>query len=328
MKKLYLLFLITSLLFQSCENKQGKQNTQIPTEITTEDKADDELKLIEQNGRSFYDWYFKNDFPNINVIKDKNGKCKLDTLSYFKKLRKLGTVSEKFINKEKERTFICSEFISSINYSEYEEADAYEYDKYCGDFYYYNWLKSQEPPHEFTTKNIQKHNDSLASIDIYEIFKYEKNYYYPLSTVFLEKEQGIWKIVEIKFINREESKTEITNIYDQRWYGGIVKLDIGQTSLDYVYHGQCVSFFPVKKISNTAFEMIWAIKMDCVFDNGIMNTFGLKNVPKIGEPFAKYTLKNNILYVEYYYKEWVKKFSEQIEEGVFVDKYFLSEDNQ
>lgn len=314
--------LITTFLFQSCTNKSGNQNAQTPIQSTTEDKPDDELAIIEQSGRSFYDWYFKNDFPNIDVIKDKNGKCKLDTLSYFKELRTLGTISEKFISKEKERTYVCSEFISTIDYSEYQESEAYDYDKYCNDFYHYYWLKSQEYPDELSTKNIKRNNDSQASVDIYKIYKHEGANDSPLSTVFLEKEQGIWKIVEIKFINREENKTEKVNIYGQRWYGGIVRLDVGETSLNYWYHGQCIYFYPVKKISNTVFEMIWARDMDCRFDNGTDETFGVKKTPEIGKPFAKYTLKNNILYAEYYYKEWVEKYNEQIE-GVFVDKYFL-----
>ncbi|WP_136668040.1 hypothetical protein [Flavobacterium sp. H122] len=327
MKKILTLFLATSFIFQSCENKTEKKTTEIPTEITTENKTEEELAIIERNGKSFYDWYFKNEFPNIDVIKDKNGKCKLDTLSYFKELRKLGTISEKFINKEKERTHVCSEFISTINYTEYEEADAYEYDEYCIDFYYYNWLKSQEHPEGFSAENIRKINSNQSSLDIYETYNNGGGNESPLSTVFLEKEHGIWKIVEIKFVNREETKPEKVKIYGKKWYGGIVSLNISETTLAYEYHGQCVYFYPVKKISDTEFEMIWARNMDCKFDNGTDKTFGLKHFPEIGKPFAKYTLKNNILYTEYYYKEWVEKYTEQVQEDVFIQKYFSQNEN-
>lgn len=316
--------LLLAFVLQSCGDKTEKQKDTETIASKVENTADDELKTIEQNGKSFYDWYFKNKFPNVNVIKDKNGKCKLDTLSYFKELRKLGTISEKFINKEKERTQGCSEFISTIDFSEYENADAYEYDEYCIDFYYYNWLKSQEYPDGFSVKNVKKINETSASLDILETYKNGGNDS-PLSTVFMEKEQGVWKIVEIKFINREETKT--TNDFTGRWYEGIVYFDIEKTSLTFFYHGQCAYIYPVKKISDTEFEMIWARDMDCKFDNGTNETFGLKNTPEIGKPFAKYTLKNNILYAEYYYKEWVEKYTEQVE-GVFTDKYFRKNENE
>lgn len=325
MKNLILFLLFSNVfLFLSCQNKTTNNQQQRLSENSNQEENRDELAIIEQNGKSFYEWYFKNEFPNMNVIKDKNGKCKLDTLSYFKELRKLGTISEKFINKEKERTHVCSEFISTIDYSEYEEVDAYEYDKYCIDFYYYNWLKSQEHPNNFSVKNIKKINDNKASLDIYVNYGGDDS---PLSTVFLEKEQGIWKIVEIKFIHQEETKPEKAKIYGKKWYGGIVALNIGETSLAYEYHGQCVYFYPVKKISDTEFEMIWARDVDCKFDNGTSETFGLADVPKIGKPFAKYTLKDNILYATYYYREWVKSYSQQVAKDVFVDRYFLNDEN-
>jgi len=317
------LFCTFAFFLQSCENKTQKTGNTATVAIT-ENQTDD-VKIIEQNGKSFYDWYFKNEFPNINVIKDKNGKCKLDTLSYFKELRKLGTISEKFINKEKERIHVCSEFISTIDYSEYEQAEVYEYDEYCVDFYYYNWLKSQEHPDGFSTKNIKKINETSASIDIFETYKNEGNES-PLSTVFLEKEKNTWKITEIKFINREETKTEKTD-FTGRWLGGIVYFNVGETSLTFFYHGQCAFTYPVKKISNIEFEMIWAREMDCKFDNGTDKTFGLNKVPEIGKPFAKYKLKNNILYVEYYYKEWIKKYTEQVQVDVFTEKYFRKNEN-
>ena len=280
---------------------------------------------IEKNGKSFYDWYFKNDFPNCDVIKDKNGMSKLDTLSYFTELRKLGTVSEKLIAKERKRLSGCAAFISTLKYSDYENADAYDYDKECPDMYYMYWLKSQETPDGFVTKNVKKINDNSASVDIYETYK-QDNFQSALSTVILEKENNIWKIVDIKFINRDESK-DIT-AYTGRWLGGIVSLNIEKNSLAFEYHGQCVYFYPVKKISDTEFEMIWARDMDCKFDNGTSKTFGLKNTPKIGKAFAKYTLKDNVLQVDYYYKDWVKKYTDQVQNDVFVDSYYKANEEE
>ena len=81
-----ILFLISILFFTSCNSKEEKLNDKKPIENIekqiekpTEKQIADELKTIEQNGKSFYDWYFKNDFPNCDIIKDKNGKCLVDT---------------------------------------------------------------------------------------------------------------------------------------------------------------------------------------------------------------------------------------------------------
>lgn len=86
-----ILFLISILFFTSCNSKEEKLNDKKPIENIekqiekpTEKQIADELKTIEQNGKSFYDWYFKNDL-NCDIIKDKNGKCLLDTGSYFKR---------------------------------------------------------------------------------------------------------------------------------------------------------------------------------------------------------------------------------------------------
>lgn len=316
MKQL-ILFLIPIIFLISCNSKDEKINNGKPV-TNTESPARNELKIIEQNGKSFYDWYFKNDFPNCDIIKDKNGKCLMDTVSYFKTLRNLGTVSEKFIRQEKKRLQTCAEFMSALDYSEFESADAYEYDEYCPEIYYMYWIHSQEPPISFSAKNIRKTSNSKASLDIYVNYGVNDE---ALSNITLEKENNIWKITAIKFINREETPVKKANI-SGKWQGGIAVLNIDTHSLAFEYHGQCVYFYPIKKINENEFEMIWARDMDCKFDNGTGKDFGLKNAPEIGKPFAKYKLKDNILYAEYYYKEWVKKYTEQVQKDVFTDKYF------
>ena len=323
-----LLFLIPIIFFTSCNSKEEKindkksvENVEKSIEKPTEKPIADELKTIEQNGKSFYEWYFKNDFPNCDIIKDKNGKCLVDTVSYFKTLRNLGTISEKFIHQERTRLQSCAEFISTIDYSEYENADAYEYDQYCVDIYYYYWLKSQEHPNNFSVKNVRRINDNNASLDIYENYGETNVPDVPLSKVILEKEKNTWKITEIKFINREETPAKKVDVFG-KWENSEVHFRAGEKSLIFFYHGQCAYVYPLKKINENEFEMIWAKEMDCVFDNSVNNDFGLKKIPEIGKPFAKYKLKNNILYAEYYYKDWVKKYSEQVQKDVFTDKYF------
>ena len=161
------------------------------------------------------------------------------------------------------------------------------------------WINSQEPPISFSVKNVKKINNNLATLDIYENYDQTDE---PLSKIFLEKEGDIWKIIDIKFINHEETKTEKIKIY-RKWQNSVVTLHISEGGLAFEYHGQCMYFYPIKKISENEFEMIWSNNMDCSFDNGTSNSFNLNNFPTIGKPFAKYKLKNNILYAEYYYKD-------------------------
>ena len=118
-----------------------------------------------------------------------------------------------------------------------------------------------------------------------------------------------------------ERRIKEQNAFTGKWKNEMVSLSIGDSSLAFEYHGQCVYFYPFRKISNTEFEMIWARDMDCKFDNGTKETFGLKKIPQLGQPFAKFTLKNKTLFVEYYYKEWVKKYTEQVQDKVFTEKY-------
>ena len=255
-----LLFLIPIIFFTSCNSKEEKindkksvENVEKSIEKPTEKPIADELKTIEQNGKSFYEWYIKNDFPNCDIIKDKNGKCLVDTVSYFKTLRNLGTISEKFIHQERTRLQSCAEFISTIDYSEYENADAYEYDQYCVDIYYYYWLKSQEHPNNFSVKNVRRINDNNASLDIYENYGETNVPDVPLSKVILEKEKNTWKITEIKFINREETPAKKVDVFG-KWYGGNVKLHISEKGVGYEYHGQCMYFYPIKKINENEFD--------------------------------------------------------------------------
>ncbi|GGG50013.1 hypothetical protein [Epilithonimonas arachidiradicis] len=314
-----LILLLISIFLIGCNSKEEKINESKPI-TKLENEPADELKVIEKNGRSFYDWYFENEFPNCDIVKRKDGKCLVDTVSYFKTLRGLGTISEKFILQERERLQPCAEFIATLDYSEYENADLYEYDEYCLDIYYMYWLKSQDSPSSFTVKNVKKINENNTSLDIYEKYDSADTVGTPLSTVFLEKEKNDWKITQIKFINREEMPTQ--SDISGRWFGGIVSLNVLKNELIFEYHGQCQYTYPIRKINENEFEMIWARDRDCVFDNSTDENFGLKNVPTIGKPFAKYKLKNNILYAEYYYKDWVKEYAKQVQNEVFKDKYF------
>lgn len=137
------------------------------------------------------------------------------------------------------------------------------------------------------------------------------------------KEKDLWKISAMEGFdyNSLTATFQKQNDFTGKWANEMVTLNIGATSLAFEYHGQCVYFYPIKKISSTQFEMIWARDMDCKFDNGTSKTFGLKQVPEPGKSFAKFTLKNGTLYTEYYYGLWVKRYTEKVQDNVFTPSY-------
>ena len=138
------------------------------------------------------------------------------------------------------------------------------------------------------------------------------------------KEGNEWKILNMEGFDYESfiQSFQKNNDFKGYWQNDMVTLNIGETSLAFEYHGQCVYFYPIRKTSDMEFELIWARDMDCKFDNGTDKDFGLKDVPEIGKAFAKYSLKNKVLYTEYYYKNWVQKYGEQVQEDVFTSKYY------
>lgn len=169
---------------------------------TAQSATTDQTAAIAKSAKSFYDWYFQNDFPYYEVIRTKNGKCKLDTASFFSKLRALGTISELFIVQEGKRVKDCADFMASVDYTEHEAADAYEYDIHCSDFYYMYWIKSQETPNSFAIKNVKQHGPQEGTADVYVNYGGADEY---LVTISLEKEQGNWKIIDINTIEKGEA---------------------------------------------------------------------------------------------------------------------------
>lgn len=321
MRILFIIIITASTIF-SCKDKNETVETSKSEKIdSVKIETKDDLESIKKVGSSFYGWYFKNDFDDYNIVKGKNDKALLDSATYFKKLRNLGTISEKFIHKEKERLLTCSKFLATKYYDDYNSAEAYDFADYCPDLYYMYWIKSQEQPNKFSVKNIKQIDENNASVDIDLNYGGQDE---PLSKVILQKENKHWKITDIQFINQQE--TAITpKTLNGNWSNAMVILHIGDDGLAFEYHGQCMYFYPIRKISKTEFEMIWAREMDCKFDNGTNETFGLKKVPVIGKPFAKFTLRNNVLQATYYYPEWVKKYTEKVQDNIFTADYFKNE---
>lgn len=137
------------------------------------------------------------------------------------------------------------------------------------------------------------------------------------------KENGVWKIdyMEGFDYNAWVRSFVYTNQIKDSWENDLVRIDIGNETLTLWYHGQCVYFYPIRKIDLQTVEMIWDRDMDCKFDNGTNQAFGLKRVPEKGKPFAKFTLRDNMLHADYYYKEWVQQYAKQVQDDVFTPTY-------
>ncbi|HEY1192626.1 hypothetical protein [Flavobacterium sp.] len=180
------------------------------------------------------------------------------------------------------------------------------------------WCNCQDTPDNFLNKIWIMHL-SIENNKAFYNWSWGDGIVYNIKAV---KENNEWKISYLEGFDYESfvNSFQKTNDFTGKWKNDMVSLSIGDTSLAFEYHGQCVYFYPIRKISNTEFEMIWAREMDCKFDNGTDETFGLKEIPQIGKPFSKMTLKNNTLHVQYYYKKWVEKYSEQTD-GVFTTEY-------
>ncbi len=137
------------------------------------------------------------------------------------------------------------------------------------------------------------------------------------------REDGKWKIDYMEGFDYDtyiRSFVYISQI-EGSWQNDLVRIDISDQTLTLWYHGQCVYFYPIRKIDHQTIEMIWARDMDCKFDNGTNQKFGLKQVPVQGRPFAKFTLVDNTLYTQYYYNEWVRQYSKQVQSEVFTPSY-------
>lgn len=137
------------------------------------------------------------------------------------------------------------------------------------------------------------------------------------------RENGVWKIAYMEGFDYDAYIRSFvyTNQIEDSWENDLVRVDIGDEFLTLWYHTQCVYFYPIRKLNAQTVEMIWDRDMDCKFDNGTNQSFGLKRIPEKGQPFAKFTLKGNMLHADYYYKEWVQQYARHVQDDVFTTTY-------
>ncbi|WP_264551857.1 hypothetical protein [Flavobacterium sp. N2038] len=320
MRKLILLLPFLLLFFSCKKDKQlpKKENNIVADTTNTVDTENDSIALLDLT-RKLYKWEEeKSTGEDFSPAKDKDTDSIYSGLDLslhkarIKELENTNLFSKDFIaNYNKIALKLESEFKNGTLVWNVGELPPFGSDSSP-------WCNCQDTPNNFLNKIWIMHLTIQNNTASYN-WSWGDGVVYNVKAI---KENNVWKISYLEGFDYDSYLGSFAknNDFTGKWQNGMVSLNIGDRSLAFEYHGQCVYFYPVRKISDTEFEMIWSREMDCKFDNGTDNTFGLKNVPQIGKPFSKITLKNNTLHVQYYYKEWVEKYSAQIED-VFTTEY-------
>jgi|GEM_PF-1538935 hypothetical protein len=170
---------------------------------TTKDNS--EKQAVEKAALSFYKWYLptvhkldNENYPfTVNLVENGNGRYKLDYTTYFNELVKLGTISDKFLQVEKDRFSYVEEYLSSNKY--YEEIESYYdvYNDFAEDFYYYRMSQdSDSDSAEIISTQIMS-DKQTACVEIRLTTAEVGIYNSPRAQIFLEKENNNWMIVNI-----------------------------------------------------------------------------------------------------------------------------------
>lgn len=204
MTKIYLLAASILLIFTSCK---GQANSK---EFSNESDRDTvrEEKIVKDVALSFHRWYMESsnadsDVWDFNIVESKNGHCELDSSGYFNSLRRIGTISEKFIQNEWNRVSKCADFLRTLKWRLYINSEAYEFQDYC-DIYYYYWTRTQEPFDGVEVKRILKQEDKYVVTLVFYYgleSKVYSHHYFPVVTV--EKENNHWRISKIEWLEGE-----------------------------------------------------------------------------------------------------------------------------
>ena len=191
-----------TFLFVSCNNnKDVKKNNESTDDIQgieiEENKLNNSEEEIAEIALSFHKWYIKttnnidSDVPvGFVVAEGDNDNCLVDYQPYFNELRKLGTISEKFMNSEKERTNLCVETIKKMDWSEYIGVIP----ENCDNYFY--WTRRQDKSggvEVLNTNQIDNHWEVNISVN-----KSEN------AIVRLENENGKYMITEIKWVDKND----------------------------------------------------------------------------------------------------------------------------
>lgn len=209
MKNTFLLYFSSIMIVGLVACNGEKSTAEIGESNQTVHQDTSELAALKKTALSFHTWYMAAvDDPHnsnwaVTINEDGNGYCAFDFYDYFDALRKLGTISEKFIERERQRLRSCEDFMKTVKYEDYLSSEAYDYQDDCGSFYYMYWIRSQEP---FSGVEVDKlcENQGVwqATLVFYYDYQGKKEYlrsFQPIVT--LNRENKTWKIVKIDWMN-------------------------------------------------------------------------------------------------------------------------------
>jgi len=317
MKKIILV--CTSILLMNCNKTESPKAEKSENLVKTDSKSNDSIEILALT-KKLHQWSeTESKGQDFDVtLKNKNDSVysEIDKVVHQKRLdelRKTNLFTENFINNYNKIAMKIDEEMKSGALI-YTVGELPPFGNGANP-----WCNCQDTPDNFINKiwimNL-KNDSQSASYN----WSWGDGLVYSMKAV---KENNQWKINAMEGFDYDSfvRSFQHSNDFTGNWQNGLVVFHISETAVNLEYHGQCMYSYPIKKINSNEFEMIWAREMDCSFDNGTDKTFGLKKVPEIGKPFAKYKLENNRLTAEYYYKDWVKKYSQEVQEEVFTPEY-------
>ncbi|MDU1904215.1 MAG: hypothetical protein E6772_05470 [Dysgonomonas sp.] len=168
-------------------------------------KYNSEKQAVEKAALSFYEWYLptvhkldNENYPfTVELIENGKGKYRLDYTAYFNELGKLGTISDKFLQVEKERFSYVEEYLSSDKY--YEEIESYNdaYNDFVDDFYYYRMSQDIDFGGVKVISTQISSDQPTACVEIMLTTTETGIDNNPRAQILLEKENNSWMIVKI-----------------------------------------------------------------------------------------------------------------------------------
>jgi hypothetical protein len=213
MKKRSLLIPLAGMLFflsiskpKAQEITGGSMLKSKTTSLNQKKSQDEEREIIRKVSTSFYNWYLKQITSTDDTtayryffVKGENGKCKADFEPYFNQLRQLKTISKKFMDSEVELAKNCIAHMENVDWEEYENSDAYDYEEFCPECSYIYWIRSQEPYDGVEIIEMtKKENSWFATLQFYTDYdnkRFRCNSVCPI--VKVENEDGKWLMTEI-----------------------------------------------------------------------------------------------------------------------------------
>jgi hypothetical protein len=165
--------------------------------------SSDDTTQIGQSAKKAFLWYSKSIKAgrnySISIVSDPKGMCRLDTAIYFKQLRKLGVFSEKYFSALYSKLDPSIKYLRTRKYSDYKKSNAYEFSDECPNLLLCSLVPFQEMYEDVEVqRTFISSGKAEASVSFYSGgINSEKCYWPQRAIVYLEKENGIWKITNI-----------------------------------------------------------------------------------------------------------------------------------